>query len=110
MWNLIVKRVRCLNVIMFLEQLLCTYLFSIVNINVRYCTRCSECNITELWKGQSIWVKASHSTSVLHNLQAMEDDDDHIVRECKRKLARFRVKELKDVLSHFCLPKTGRNQ
>nr|GFA58276.1 hypothetical protein [Tanacetum cinerariifolium] len=30
MWNLIGKWVHRLNVVMFLEQLLCTYLFSIV--------------------------------------------------------------------------------
>nr|XP_043613532.1 E3 SUMO-protein ligase SIZ1-like isoform X2 [Erigeron canadensis] len=35
---------------------------------------------------------------------------DDLVPECKKKLARFRIQELKDVLSHLGVPKTGRKQ
>nr|GEU72516.1 E3 SUMO-protein ligase SIZ1 isoform X1 [Tanacetum cinerariifolium] len=36
--------------------------------------------------------------------------DDDTVRECKKIMARFRIQELKDVLSHLSLPKTGKKQ
>ncbi|PWA94761.1 zinc finger, PHD-type [Artemisia annua] len=36
--------------------------------------------------------------------------DDDTVRECKKKMARFRLQELKEVLSNLFLPKTGRKQ